>query len=199
VADAGGAQAGRIHADGQQGTANAGGGTGGSIWVSSPSITIGISPGADTFSAQGAAANGSGGAGGDGRIRLDETANDAGSLALLSGSATPLAQLGVAGPLVGQSVDEYDLTSTQITNAVAIRAADLLLSLGTAPGASYFAAASSNDPPDFGALPAVGTPLDFVSKGSPAQGSRFRWKAQLSPLPGAPQTLLGLQWLLTVN
>jgi hypothetical protein len=60
---------------------------------------------------------------------------------------------------------------------------------------SYFAAANASDPPDFGA---VASHLIFVSGGSPSVGPRFRWKALMSPAPGAPQTLLGLQWSLTL-
>jgi hypothetical protein len=199
VADSGGAQQGRIHADGQASpNSNGGSGAGGSIWISAPSLALGAGA-AGAISAQGGAAVGSGGAGGAGRVRID-LLGDPASLGSGCSRALPACNFGVAGPLIGQSLDEYALTSAQIGASVAIKSADLVLALGAPAGASYFAAASSNDPPDFGLVPASGAAhVAFVAGSSPAQGPRFRWKALLSPPPGAPQLLLGLQWSLTVQ
>jgi hypothetical protein len=194
MADTGGTQQGRIHADGQMSpNTNSGSGAGGSVWISAPSIALGTGA-AGAISAQGGAPNGTG-AGGAGRVRVDllgdPTALGSGCLRSL-----PACNFGVAGPLVGQSLDEYALSS----GSLAIRSASLLLALGAPANAAYFAAASSIDPPDFGAVPSS-APLTvtFSSSGSPAIGPRFRWKTLLSPPPGAPQALLGLQWSLTVN
>lgn len=198
LADSSGAQVGRIHADGQTSpNAGAGSGSGGSIWISARSVAPG-SGSAAAISAQGGAANGAG-AGGAGRVRVD-LLSDPAALGKSCSRSLPGCNFGVAGPLLGQSLDAYALTPAQIAASLAIKSADLLLALGAPAGASYFAAANSNDPPDFGPVPASGAPhVAFVSNGSPAQGTRFRWKTLLSPQPGAPQALHGLQWSLLVQ
>jgi hypothetical protein len=191
---------GRSHSDGQPGGVNAGGGSGGSVWISAPSIVLGNAGISAPVSAQGAAPSGSGGAGGAGRVRVDLLNDPAAALGASCARSIPGCSLGIAGPLVGQSLDAYALSSAQIGGGLAIKSVDLLLALGAPAGAAYFAAANSSDPPDFGSIPASGSPhVTFVSSGSPAQGPRFRWKALLAPPPGAPQTLLGLQWSLMVQ
>ena len=196
IADGSGAQLGRIHADGQAAVSGgSGSGAGGSVWISAPNLKLGTG-GSPAISAQGGAANG-GFAGGAGRVRVDQLASDAGATC---NRASPACSFGVAGPLLGQSLDVYALSTAQINAGVSIRAADLLLALG-APGSALFkAAANASDPPDFATVP---QPLPghatFLGGSSPAQGPRFRWQVQFSPPPGAPQAVLGLQWSLTVN
>lgn len=183
--DAGTAQQGKIHADGAQSGFGAGSGAGGSVWVSTPSLTLG---GAGTIgvSAAGGAPNGGFG-GGAGRVRVDWQATDIGASCA---RANPSCNFGVAGALQAASLEEYN------SGGLAIRAATLQLVVG-AQGAAFSGAANGSD---FGAIPSTlpGT-LNFNPASSPMIGNSFRWKAQLTPAPGAPQTLLGLQWVLTVN
>ena len=176
---------GRIHADGAVAGTNSGSGAGGSVWVAAPLIKVGASA-TPAFSAQGGAASSGGNAGGAGRIRVDQLGTDAGASCT---RAAPQCTYGVAGALVGQSLDEYGVP---VSSGLAIKSATLVLALGAPSGISYFGAANTNDPPDFGAL--SGGAVTFLSGSSPAQGTRFRWKALMSPAPGAPLTLLGLQW-----
>ncbi len=190
-----GPQQGRIHADGQVSpSAGAGSGSGGSIWISAQSVALGTG-GAGAISAQGGAANGAG-AGGAGRVRVDLLGDPVAALGSNCSRALPGCNFGVAGPLVGQSLDEFALSG----GSRAIRSASLVYALGAPANAAWFAAANSVDPPDFAAVPGTNPQtVTFQASGSPAIGTRFRWKALLSPAPGQPQTLLGLQWQLIVN
>lgn len=199
LANGAGAQAGRIHADGQPGQSSAGGGAGGSVWLSAQALVIGTGSGSPV-SAAGGAANG-GGAGGAGRVRFDYIAGAASDVAAGCGRATPACSFGIGGPLVAQSLDVFDLTDAQRSLGLAIKSATLSLALGAPAGASYQASATSADPPDFGA-PLVTLPATTQFRAdatSPVQGTRFRFRAQLSPAPGPAQQLLGLQWSLQVN
>ena len=191
-------QVGRIHADGQPGQSTAGGGAGGSVWISAPALTVGTGTGAPA-SAQGGAPNG-GGAGGAGRVRFDFLAGTAGDAASGCARSSPSCVVGIGGPLVGQSLDAFALTDAQKALGVAIKSAALSLALGSPANASYQASAASADPPDFGApLATVPGTTQFRADTAPAQGTRFRWRVQLQPAPGAPQQLLGMQWSLQVN
>lgn len=196
IADTFGTQQGRIHADGQPAVSyGSGSGAGGSVWISAPNVKVGTGAAAAP-SAQGGSANG-GYAGGAGRVRVDQLSSDLGASCA---RAAPACSFGVAGPLLAQSLDEYALTTAQIGAGLSIRSADLLVALGAPSNAVFKGAASLNDPPDFGLVPQpLPGHVTFIGGSSPAQGPRFRWQALFSPPPGAAQTVLGLQWSVTVN
>jgi hypothetical protein len=135
--------------------------------------------------------------GGSGRARIDVQTSDTPGFAADCSRAAPACRFGVSGPLVAQSIDAYALP---VSSPLAIFEAQLLAAPGAAADSLFSAAASSNDPPDFAALPAAEPrKVTFVSSGPPVQGSRFRWKAQLFPQPDQPRALLGLQWQLRVK
>ena len=198
VADGSTAQAGRIHADGQAGQSGAGSGAGGSVWIGSPSVSPGSGSGA-AVSAQGGASGG-GGAGGGGRIRLDALSTDASGFGAGCSRTAPACSFGISGPLVAQSLDAFVLTDAQKGAGLAIRAATLSAALGAPARATYAASAATADVPEFGAASSVvPATTQFLSGAAPNQGTRFRYRVQLSPAPGAPSVLLGLQWSLQVN
>ena len=108
--------------------------------------------------------------------------------------ATPACVLGTGKPLVGQSTDAFALPQG---SPLALLDAKLVLALGApATGVTFFAAANSSDPADFGPVPAGSKTVTFVSSGSPLSGNRFRWKASFTPPPSAPISVQGLQWLI---
>ena len=192
-----GTSGGRIHADGGAAANTAGAGAGGTVWISAPDLTLGTGAPTNTVSAGGRAGTGGGGSGGLGRVRIDfQTSADATPCARTPGSCT----IGVGGPLVGQSLDAYDVPSS---SSASLKQATLVLALGTLANPVFLAAASNTDPPDFGVVPAAASgpcPASTVCFNStattPTQGARFRWKAQLFPQPGVPQSLQALQWSL---
>jgi hypothetical protein len=200
AADAGAAQ-GRIHADAASGCTASGGGAGGTVWMAAPNVTLGTPGGIVSVSALGGnqVSCATAGKGGNGRVRIDYfNSADANGCARATNNTTTCAN-GVAAPMQAQSLDAYTVPG----GSLAIRQATLVTALGDTAGAVFSAAASNNDPPDFGvvqAAPPGGCPANtacFNSNGtSPAQGTRFRWKAQLSPLAGQPQFLHALQWSL---
>ena len=197
LAGANNAQQGRIHADGSAGVNDGGSGAGGSVWVAATKVTLGSGP-AGTLSAQGG--NASYGAG---RVRLDYLSTD--GVGTGCSRSTPACASAISGPLTVQSLDAYDLTAAQRNQGLGIRSAELLVTLGTLlvdaganPLVSYQASTTANDTPDFTTSMALSAPGVIVFP-SGDQGARFRWRAQLSPPPGPPQELLGLQWQLKVQ
>jgi len=191
-----GSQQGRIHADGLANQPGAGSGAGGSIWLAARTLTLGSGT-TGALSAQGGpAALASGAAGGAGRVRIDYLAAD--DLGRACSRATPACSSAVAGPLLAQASDFYaPIFSTPFSSATLVAA--IGQSLADDAGNSLVVyQASGAVPADFEkemSLTGPGT-IKFSSAGP---GPNFHWRALLSPLPGAPQLLLGVQWQLSVN
>lgn len=193
---------GRIHADGVSACILGGQGAGGTVWVSAIDLTVGTGGSTNQLSGRGGAPACSGPTGGNGRVRIDfQTSSDANSCARAAGSCT----LGVAGPLQAQSLDAYAI---QQPSSLSLKSATLVLALG-APATAVFQAAAADvgtsANPDFGTVSATGVgpcpaptaaTVCFVSGSTPQQGPRFRWRVQLSPQPGDPQSVQALQWSL---
>ena len=196
----------RVHADAQPGCLASGGGSGGSVWLSATQLTMGAVGAAPPVSARGGntGCGSAGGRGGDGRVRLDFFTSDANACA----RAAPACAAGVSGPLVGQSLDAYDVPTS---SSASIKEARLAVALGAPLDGSgnldasliaIQASATSSDPPDFGsvqfgggACPAWSVCFNSSST-PPTQGARFRWRIQLTPQPGAELVVQALQWSL---
>ncbi|MGZ6144145.1 MAG: hypothetical protein ACXWLM_12460, partial [Myxococcales bacterium] len=173
---------GKVHALGKPG----GSGAGGSVWLAAGSMVLGA-PGSGSISANGA------GSGGTGRARLDFLASDVNSVTCARTATAGSCRLGVNGPLFAQSAPEYEIDAASSTN---IQVARLELALGAPAGAVY--RASATEPPTFSAPLAQGDSVNFGVGPSPSVGKKFRWRAELTPDPGATQLLLGLQWSLQI-
>jgi hypothetical protein len=179
-------------------SASTGNGSGGTIWIGSPTMTVGSS---STSLAQ--AQGGIGGnKGGDGRIRLDAQALDAtGTLGANCARTAPACNFGVNGAVQAQSTALYTAPST---SSIIVRQASLLVALDASPQISFFVAATAPgaDPNDFGSASGIspGATVNFSSSTEPKTGPSFRWRAVIAPEPAIGNASVGgLQWQIQVK
>ena len=195
---------GRVHADGAASAANSGGGSGGTVWLLGATAVLGTTPAqTGSLSANGGGSGPPAASGGVGRVRVDFFNTDLTAFGVNCARTLPACSFGVSGPLVGQSLDAYDvdpaLMSTNLDQAT------LLAAVGTSPagiisGAGFRVSAINTDPPQFSDLKQVGDTVVFVANPDrPQLGKRFRWRVEVSPPQGPPQQLLGVQWRLKLK